>query len=339
MRYIQLAGIRCSALGFGCANLMGRVSRRHSLRALSTAFDQGITIFDTARSYGWGESETVVGQFARERRDKVVIATKFGIVPPPRNRLRQALKPVARGLLNLAARLRLSAVTRAVRGQIQHRVSSTVQHGRFDVPSARDSLDTSLRALGTEFVDILYLHGPQFDQVADGEVIRFLEVAMRSGKVRAIGVSADVSEANRIVEAFPAVGVVQIGNNLVDHSIEALGQPRPIGIVTNTPFGGRLLVGRLASIVAAAPDKAAAWAEQSGVGMRAPGGVGDLLLAFALAANSAGVVVCGMHNAGHIVRNARLAAVPPPSGGAFWHAIEEICQAVAAAPIGEAKNS
>ena len=59
MRPIQLRGteLKSSALGFGCANLMGRVGRRESLRALELAFDQGISYFDTARSYGWGKSE------------------------------------------------------------------------------------------------------------------------------------------------------------------------------------------------------------------------------------------------------------------------------------------
>ena len=69
-----------SVLGFGCAALMGRASRGESLKALGTALDAGITFFDTARSYGYGASEGLLGQFLQGRRDKVILCTKFGIL-------------------------------------------------------------------------------------------------------------------------------------------------------------------------------------------------------------------------------------------------------------------
>jgi aryl-alcohol dehydrogenase-like predicted oxidoreductase len=62
MRYVDLpvatsgSGAKVSLLGFGCAPLMGRVGHRDSLRAPAAAMHAGITFFDTARSYGYGES-------------------------------------------------------------------------------------------------------------------------------------------------------------------------------------------------------------------------------------------------------------------------------------------
>jgi len=329
MRYVELAGagLRCSALGFGCANLMGRVSRRQSLRALAAAFDRGVTVFDTARSYGWGESEVVVGQFARGKRDRVVILTKFGILPPPRNRLRQALKPLARGVLNLASRFRLKSVTAAVRGQIRQQVSSQVRHGRFDVSTARASLDTSLRALGTDFVDVLFLHSPHYDQVADGQVMGFLESAVRAGKVRALGVSSDAQNVNRIVETFPAVRVVQIENNLLNPQIDGLRATERAGVLTNAPFGGQALFVRLAEVVGAAPAEAARWAERTGLAVNSAEGIGQLLLSYAFAANPAGVVLCGMHQPDHVARNVALATAPPRTDADFREVVEEIRRA------------
>lgn len=70
-----------TALGFGCSAMGGRVSTRQSLVALGAAYDAGITLYDTARSYGYGQAETILGNFLRGRRDTVVISTKFGILP------------------------------------------------------------------------------------------------------------------------------------------------------------------------------------------------------------------------------------------------------------------
>ena len=68
--------IRASVLGFGCGSVMGRVGREESLRAMNVAWDAGITLFDTARSYGFGEAEAVLGEFLSGKREQAVIATK-----------------------------------------------------------------------------------------------------------------------------------------------------------------------------------------------------------------------------------------------------------------------
>src|SRR6202789_3252151 len=94
--------IRTPALGFGCSAVLGRVGRKASLAALHAAYDAGITFFDTARSYGYGESEALLGEFLQGRRDSVLISTKFGILPTPTTPLKQSLKPLARTLLRLA---------------------------------------------------------------------------------------------------------------------------------------------------------------------------------------------------------------------------------------------
>src|ERR1700679_1732239 len=104
MQSIALAnsGMRSTVLGFGCSAVMGRGGRKASLAALSAAYDAGITFFDTARSYGYGESEALLGEFLQGRRDSVLISTKFGILPTPTTPLKQSLKPLARTLLRLA---------------------------------------------------------------------------------------------------------------------------------------------------------------------------------------------------------------------------------------------
>jgi len=62
-----------SRLGFGCGGVMGRVGRGQSLRAIAAALDGGITRFDVAPLYGYGEAE-VLGEALADKRDLVVLA-------------------------------------------------------------------------------------------------------------------------------------------------------------------------------------------------------------------------------------------------------------------------
>ena len=92
---------KLSVLGFGCAAMGGRSSRKDSLTAIGAAWDAGITFYDTARSYGYGQSEGLVGEFLRSKRDLAVIRTKFGILPAAQGGWKQKLKPLARGALKV----------------------------------------------------------------------------------------------------------------------------------------------------------------------------------------------------------------------------------------------
>jgi aryl-alcohol dehydrogenase-like predicted oxidoreductase len=81
MRYRQLgsSGLTVSVVGLGCNNFGGRCDRDATKKVLDAAFDEGITLLDTADIYGSrGGSETLLGELIRDRRDEVVLATKFG---------------------------------------------------------------------------------------------------------------------------------------------------------------------------------------------------------------------------------------------------------------------
>ena len=74
--------LEVSQLGFGCVKLTTHADRRDAVRALETAFAEGITHFDVARAYGFGRAEGILGEFLLGKRDQVTVATKFGIQPP-----------------------------------------------------------------------------------------------------------------------------------------------------------------------------------------------------------------------------------------------------------------
>src|ERR1700688_3222057 len=150
MRYVDLplespgTGPKVSVLGFGGSALMGRTGRKDSLAALAAAFDAGITFYDTARSYGYGEGESLLGEFLQGRRQSAVLCTKFGILPTGDGGWRQRVKPMAQGLVRLFPGLRRYARRQAA-GQIQA--------GQFSLDALRTSFEASLRALKTDYVD------------------------------------------------------------------------------------------------------------------------------------------------------------------------------------------
>jgi aryl-alcohol dehydrogenase-like predicted oxidoreductase len=139
-----------SRLGFGCAGLMQIPSRGARQRLLGEAFDRGFSHFDVARMYGMGMAESELGRFARgRRREEVTIATKFGIAAgSPR---------LAR--LQAPARMAIARLP-ALRAAIKRRGGGPRDPRTYDAAIARASLETSLRELGTDHVDLFFVHDP-----------------------------------------------------------------------------------------------------------------------------------------------------------------------------------
>jgi hypothetical protein len=170
-----------SPLGFGCASVMGKIGLSDSLRAMALAFDLGVTHFDVARSYGFGRAESLLGRFIAGRRDRVTIATKFGVVPPHLGLKARMAMPMARVLAR-----RLPALQKRLRGESGRLLA---EH-RFDADYARLALHTSLSQLRTDHVDMYFLHEPPplpaalMDDLADT-----LDTLVREGKVRRWGIA------------------------------------------------------------------------------------------------------------------------------------------------------
>src|ERR1700732_4363934 len=79
-RNLGTSGLRVSVVGLGCNNFGGRIGLDESRAVVHKALDLGITLFDTADSYGnRGGSEECLGQILGERRKDIVLATKFGM--------------------------------------------------------------------------------------------------------------------------------------------------------------------------------------------------------------------------------------------------------------------
>ena len=72
------SSLRVSRVGLGCNNFGGRIDFDATRSVVEAALDDGVTFFDTAATYGNGDSERFLGEILEGRRDEVVVATKFG---------------------------------------------------------------------------------------------------------------------------------------------------------------------------------------------------------------------------------------------------------------------
>src|SRR5687768_11360289 len=84
-RTLGSQGLRTSAIGYGAmgiSNAYGPGDAVEGVAAIRRAHELGVTFFDTAEIYGWGENEKILGEAVKSFRDDVVIATKFGFRPP-----------------------------------------------------------------------------------------------------------------------------------------------------------------------------------------------------------------------------------------------------------------
>jgi aryl-alcohol dehydrogenase-like predicted oxidoreductase len=144
-RTLGRSGLRVSVAGLGCNNFGMRIDQERATAVVDAAIDAGITFFDTARIYGGGKSERMLGTALGKRRADVIVATKFGL---------------GRGPDDLG-------------GSRRHVVSS---------------VETSLRELGSDWIDLLQLHFPDVVTPIE-ETLDALTDLVHQGKVRYLGCS------------------------------------------------------------------------------------------------------------------------------------------------------
>jgi aryl-alcohol dehydrogenase-like predicted oxidoreductase len=217
----------------GCAAMLGRTGRRESLAALAAAWDAGITFYDTARSYGYGESENLLGEFfAGERRQRAVICTKFGILPAARG-WKQRVKPLAQAAVR---------VFPALRGVAQRQAAGQLVVGKFSVELLRTSLQASLRALRMDSVDMLLLHAAPISVLAQDDLLDALQRLVQAGTVRMAGISGEQAVIAASFAQHPhglTTAQFAMNSSQIDFAKQTEKAARDGWfLVANHPFGG-----------------------------------------------------------------------------------------------------
>gem|GEM_PF-2542153 len=172
-------------LGFGCASILGKVGRRESIIAIETALSSGITHFDVARSYGFGEAERLLGQLLNERRELVTVITKFGIRPPPAQAFLKVLKPAIR-----LARTAIPGLQNTIR-----RVSGNLTtSGFYSAEDATRSIEESLQALKFDYLDAVLIHEPPTLSCLSEELFSALDRMVKNGRLLKWGLAGSVAQ-------------------------------------------------------------------------------------------------------------------------------------------------
>ena len=244
-----------SRIGFGTGGLLRITSARGRQNTLAAALASGITHFDTAPLYGFGESERALGRFLRGRRSRVTLTTKFGLEPSALAARLVVLQNLARRAIELFPSLRRAAVRNS--GALSAPPS-------FSRAAASKSLERSLRALRTDYVDFFLAHQASASALPDEGLIGWLEDVRRAGKIRAFGVATDFellwpvlqrrpelshvvqfdSDPTRRYDGFPtkAADTLLITYGFVGRAVAACrGHLRGLETTTDDELGGLLL--------------------------------------------------------------------------------------------------
>lgn len=277
-------------IGFGCAHLQyGRRSRQSSLRLLEEAFDNGITHFDVARLYSAGEAEGIVGEFARRRRDKLVLVSKAGIHP-----LRQTFYHKLERKLRTIAKARAPTLTRWLRPAVHEPT-----FGKFSRRDIRSSVDISLRELKTDYLDALLLHECMYDDACSFEVADTLEQLRTEGKVLAYGVATNIDDTANLAKSLPSLtSIVQIPSADLDFTLWPFLSDTSRLVITHSILEGHLSV--IDSRLRASPSLRLKVQSQTGFDLKDPTGVAQLLLSNAIQANPCGIALFSTSRLEHI---------------------------------------
>jgi aryl-alcohol dehydrogenase-like predicted oxidoreductase len=225
MQYSQLGdrGPKVSRIAFGnwsAGGDWGGVDRAGAIDAMRAALDLGITFFDTARAYGFGAAEELLGEALRPEirsaRESIVIATKGGLRD---------------------------------QGGLPARDSS---------PAAlRRDLEASLRSLGVDYIDLYQVHWPD-PATPIAETAQALDAFVREGKVRYVGVSNYDARQMTAFQQVRPIDALQPPYHLfrrdIEQSILPFAQEHGIGVLVYGPMAHGLLSGRMTETTTFAPD-------------------------------------------------------------------------------------
>lgn len=209
MEYRRLGrtGLQVSALGFGAWEIgWTRPEEGEEVgRLLNRALDLGINFIDSSAAYRW--SEELIAKYVGHRRQEFVFATKCGS------------------------------------WRVQQPDGEWVQTLDYSAKAIAPQIDRSLQRLKTDYIDIIQLHSPSYEDVAFGDGLEGLKKAQAQGKVRFVSLSADGEAARKAIE-IGGYDTLQLTCNILDQGpaalVAAARQQQDMGIIVKEPIAQTL---------------------------------------------------------------------------------------------------
>ena len=222
MRQLGRSGLTVSALGLGCmgmSDFYGPRDDAQSMDTLNRALELGVTFWDTSDAYGPHRNEELVGRAICGRREKVTVATKFGIVRTPDDPAR-----------------------REISGRPEY---------------VRSACEASLKRLGTDVIDLYYQHRVDPNTPIE-DTVGAMGQLVKEGKVRYLGLSEAGAETIRRAHKVHPIAALQNEYSLwsrdPEDEILALLRELGIGLVAYSPLGRGFLTGQIKKFDDLAPD-------------------------------------------------------------------------------------
>jgi aryl-alcohol dehydrogenase-like predicted oxidoreductase len=307
-RNLGRTGLVASVLGFGCNRIVASRApddRREVEATLLEAIDRGVNLYDTSNGYAAGEAEVLLGRILRPHRSAVLLCSKVGA-----KHWSSVLLERWADQVRFALRARWRRESRGSGGgSPAARANRSVRS--FAPRFIELGVAGSLRRLGTDHLDVLYLHGPPGSVLADERVFAKLEDLQRRGWTRCYGVSftaaTSTHEIVETVERWPGIAIVQV----LIHPLAAIDLARLVAVTRahgvaiaarQTLDKGALLArADLAAVDAAHPGRTRAQA----------------LLRYAAQCDGVDTVLVGMRSRAHLLENASAFDGAPATGSSF----------------------